>query len=75
MDTDKTSLEFTLQKVIKVLEKVRSQCGNSEDDVFVRTEIQEALALARQELSAVPDMRKHAGGEDYNLLEYAQEKL
>lgn len=75
MDTDTTSLEFTLQKVIKVLEKVRSQCGNSEDDVFVRTEIQEALALSRQELGAVSDMRKHAGGSDYSLLEYAQEKL
>lgn len=75
MDADKTSLEFTLQKVIKVLEKVRSQCGNSEDDVFIRTEIQEALALSRQELSAVADMRKHAGGADYSLLEYAKEKL
>ena len=75
MDTDRPSIEITLEKVIKVLEKVRSTCGDTEDQVFLRTEIQEAIALSRQELSAVSDMRKHAAGVDYNLLEYAQERL
>lgn len=75
MDTDTTSLERTLEKVIKVLEKVRSGLSDSEENIFLRTEIQEALALSRQELSAVADMRKHASGSDYSLLEYAKEKL
>lgn len=67
-------MEKALTKAIQVLEKVRKECGQSEADVFIRTEIQEALALLREELEIMNSVVE-VEDEGESFLEHVENKL